>query len=212
MLSHCSRMCPLKPNDLDNDCPARMRFPGQRDRHDSMRHGCRGRHSKECAQSTTDRKRTRAYFPVLAESGDPRMLDCPAQLVHRACLHYPELRYKSALQPSVRRDRCPIDNRGVRGGWLSCTRNQAQFVESTHAPESATAQGGFLGTPHELALVFLTFAKACAIPGNLDVIVALLSSIPRIGEALLSAAKTSLRPEPQTLEANSADSVRWGLS
>src|SRR6266566_1390462 len=87
------------------------------------------------AQSTTDRKRTRAYFPALAEGGGPKMLDCPAPRAHPVYLRYLELRYRSEFQPSVHRDRYPIGSISVRGGWLSCTRNRAQFVELRREPE-----------------------------------------------------------------------------
>src|SRR6266566_2774459 len=208
MLSHCSRMCPLKPNDLDNDCPARMRFPVRRDRHDSMRHGCRGRHSKECAQSTTDRKRTRAYFPALAEGGGPETLDCPAQLAHPVYLRYLELRYRSEFQPSVHRDHCPSGNTGARGGWLSCTRNRARFVELRREPESATAQAGFLGTRRGSASAFLVFSRVYGTPESPAAIAGLLSWIPKIGELLLSAGEKSLPHELQMPAAKSEKYVR----
>src|SRR5712691_13299904 len=181
MLSHCSRMCPPKPNDLDNDCPARMTFPGQKDRHDSKHRGYRGRHSKERVQNTKGRKRRRACSPALAQDGGPERLDCRAPPGHQEYLRYLELPYRSEFQPSVHRDRCPSGNTGARGGWLSCTRNRAQFVELRRERESATVQDEFLGTRHGSASAFLVFAKVCGTRESPAAIAALLSWIPKIG-------------------------------
>ena len=51
-------------------------------------------------------------------------------------------------------------------GWLSCTRNQAQSVESTREPGSAATQGESPEIPHGSALAFLVFATAYETPGN----------------------------------------------
>src|ERR1035441_5927535 len=178
MPSHCWRMCPPRPLDLDNDCRARKRFPARKDRHDNTHHGYHGRHSKGHVQNITDQKRKRACSPAPVAGDDPEKLDFRAPPGHQAYLHYLEPRYKSEFQPSVRRDRFPIGSRVVHAGSPSCTRNRAQFAELRREPESAAGRAGFPESRHESASAFLVFARVCETPESPAAIAALLSSIP----------------------------------
>src|SRR5438552_4692645 len=144
----------------------------------------------------------------LAEGGGPETLDCPAPRAHPVYLRYLELRYRSEFQPSVHRYHCPSGNTGARGGWLSCTRNRAQFVELRREPESATVQAGFLGTRRGSASAFLVFSRVYGTPESPAAIAGLLSWIPKIGELLLSAGEKSLPHELQMPAAKSATYVR----
>src|SRR5215470_12405981 len=150
--------------DPGSDFLARKRFLERISRHDNTHRGCPAHRMTEHALSTKGQKRTRACFRVTVEDDDPWKPGSRVPPTRRVYLRYLEQRYRSESRPLGHHDHCPVGCRAALEGWLSCIRNQAQSVESTHEPMSAAKRGECPETRHGAESVFVVFATAYGTP------------------------------------------------